>query len=174
MNKSAETLKKVSSYLKKYKYVTLIIVIGIVLILIPPKESTSKEKSVSAPALEFDLADEEARIAQAISKMTGAGKVTVVLTLQSTMETVYQTDMTERSDVGQSTQRNDKETRTVTVSAGSGAEQAAVVRKKYPIYQGALIVCDGADRPDVKLNIVGAVSSLTGLPSNKITVVKAE
>lgn len=174
MNKSTETLRKVSAYLKKYKYVTLIIVIGIVLILLPHKEGTADEGNVPKIEQDFDLTDEEARMAQAISKMTGAGKVTVVLTLQSTMETVYQTDMTERSDVGQSTQRSDKETRTVTVSAGSGAEQAAVVRKIYPIYQGALIVCDGADRPDVKLNIVGAVSSLTGLPSNKITVVKAE
>ena len=55
MNKSSETLRKVSAYLKKYKYVTLIIVIGIVLILIPPKESTSKEERVSATRSQYSF-----------------------------------------------------------------------------------------------------------------------
>ena len=34
---------------------------------------------------------------------------------------------------------------------------------KYAIYEGAIIVCEGADNPAVRLRIVNAVSDLTGL-----------
>ncbi len=46
------------------------------------------------------------------------------------------------------------------------------VRTTYPVYQGAVIVCQGADRASVKLDIIRAVSSLTGLGSDKIIVIK--
>ena len=42
----------------------------------------------------------------------------------------------------------------------------------YPQFQGALIVSEGADNAAVRWNIVSAVSSLTGLGTDKITVVK--
>ena len=46
------------------------------------------------------------------------------------------------------------------------------MKTKYPVYKGAVVVCEGADHASVKLNIVQAVSSLTGLGSDKITVLK--
>ena len=42
----------------------------------------------------------------------------------------------------------------------------------YPQFQGALIVSEGADNAQVRWSIVCAVSALTGLGSDKITVVK--
>ena len=42
----------------------------------------------------------------------------------------------------------------------------------YPVYQGAVVVCEGAERAAVRLAIVEAVSSLTGLGSDKISVIK--
>ena len=50
--------------------------------------------------------------------------------------------------------------------------QTAVQSTVYPTYQGALVVCDGAERASVRLAVTQAVSSLTGLGSNKIAVVK--
>jgi len=37
---------------------------------------------------------------------------------------------------------------------------------------GAVIVCQGADDPQVRLSIVDAVSKVTGLGSDKISVLK--
>jgi stage III sporulation protein AG len=41
-----------------------------------------------------------------------------------------------------------------------------------PQYLGAIVVCQGADRSDVRLAIVEAVSALTGLGADKISVLK--
>ena len=38
--------------------------------------------------------------------------------------------------------------------------------------KGAVVIAEGADRPAVKLNLIQAVSSLTGLGMDQITVIK--
>ena len=38
--------------------------------------------------------------------------------------------------------------------------------------QGAVVVCQGADHPQVRLNVTNAVAVYTGLGSDKITVMK--
>ena len=55
---------------------------------------------------------------------------------------------------------------------GGSEKEPAVQSTVYPTYQGALVVCDGAERASVRLAVTQAVSSLTGLGSNKIAVVK--
>ena len=69
-------------------------------------------------------------------------------------------------------QETSTDVETVLVSKGSGTELPVVVQTIGPTYQGALIVCEGADSAQVQLNMVNAVSSLTGLGADKITVMK--
>ena len=47
-----------------------------------------------------------------------------------------------------------------------------VTKTKKASYAGAVVVCDGADSAVVRLRIVQAVSALTGLGSDKISVIK--
>ena len=55
----------------------------------------------------------------------------------------------------------------------SGGADVPVERKTvYAQYRGALIVCAGADSPQVRLDLVNAVAGLTGLSTDRITVVK--
>ena len=68
-------------------------------------------------------------------------------------------------------------------SAGSAEEAAltAVLSKTEGVGEvqvilsdkGAVIVCTGADDPKTRLNIVTAVSTYTGLGSDRITVLKS-
>ena len=58
------------------------------------------------------------------------------------------------------------------VSAGSGREEAVALQQVYPQFQGALVVCTGGDDPAVQLKLVEAVSALTGLGSDKISICK--
>ena len=58
------------------------------------------------------------------------------------------------------------------VSDENGDQVPIVIKVDQPIYKGALIVCEGADRAAVKLDIIRAVSGLTGLGSDKISVIK--
>ena len=97
-----------------------------------------------------------------LSRIDGVGRVDLLLTLHTSSASVYQTD-----------------TRTVTSGSGTTEECQTVFGQtsgsgKEPVvqYQGALVVCDGADRASVRLAVVQAVTSLTGLGSNQIAVVK--
>ena len=47
-----------------------------------------------------------------------------------------------------------------------------MTHSRYPRFVGALIVCEGGDRADVQPNVTQAVSALTGLSSDRITVVR--
>ncbi len=51
-------------------------------------------------------------------------------------------------------------------------EAPIVTRILDPTYRGALVVCQGGDRADVRLAVTEAVSVLTGLSSDRITVAK--
>ena len=56
----------------------------------------------------------------------------------------------------------------------SGGEEVVVTRRESPVYRGALVVCQGADRAEVKLAVTRAVAALTGLGADRITVVKCQ
>ena len=47
-----------------------------------------------------------------------------------------------------------------------------VTKTKSAPYLGAVVVCDGADSAAVQLRVMQAVSALTGLGSDKISVIK--
>ena len=58
------------------------------------------------------------------------------------------------------------------LASGSGGEGPLTREVTYTVYQGAVVACQGADSAQVRLEIVRAVASLTGLGSDKITVIK--
>ena len=61
---------------------------------------------------------------------------------------------------------------TVLYTDDSRKEQGLVRQIIPPVYQGAVILCQGADSAQVRLSILQAVASATGLSTDKITVLK--
>lgn len=154
--------------LDKYKYVLLVIVAGVALLLWPAGGQERQPEDASGSALEdFDLAALEEKLSQTLSQVEGAGKVTVVLTVRSGME---QVPLTDRS-TSVSERGNSVEEKTVVINTGSGQE--AVVRmQRGPVFQGAVVVAQGADQAEVRLLLTQAVAALTGLGADRITVCK--
>ena len=103
-------------------------------------------------------------LASVLSHVQGAGAVKVLLTTTAGEETVYQTNV----------DQNNENTRSDTVIlTRSDRDQLGLVRQvKAPVYRGAIIVCEGADSADVKFSLVDAVSKITGLRSDQISVLK--
>ena len=60
----------------------------------------------------------------------------------------------------------------VTLNRGSGYQDVVVTRETYPVYLGAVVVCQGAGSSGVRLAVTEAVAALTGLPADRITVVQ--
>ena len=103
-----------------------------------------------------------------LSKISGVGRVDVMLTLHSGGELVLAEDAALRySGSAQSPDSYERSTDTVTTAGG------VVVRQEIcPQYRGALVVCDGGNSDRVRLAVIDAVGALTGLGSDRIAVVK--
>ncbi len=165
-------IKKYIKMLDKYKYLIIVLVVGIFLLIIPNRKTETKNKKDEI--LEFDCEEFEERIEKALSKCEGVGKCEVILALESTPESVYAKEarrsLKENDENG--TYESDSDTKPSVMSEGSGVEGALIVKRNYPEFRGATIICEGALRNDVKTNIVASVSALTGLSTDKISVVK--
>ena len=155
--------------LDRYKYVLIVIAVGIVLLRWPAGERRQSAGTVgTAGAWEtFDLEALEEKLSRTLSQVEGAGKVTVTLTVKSGMEQVLASDRTTSvSERGSSVEEE-----TVLINTGSG-QDAVLLTRKYPTFQGALVVCQGGDSAEVRLLMTQAVSALTGLGADRITVCK--
>ena len=151
---------------KKYRYVIVVLLIGLLLMLFPQSEEAKSEMSVvTQQKTEKTLQDE---LEQLLSQLEGAGRVKVLLTEAEGERKVFQTnDNTERTE---STGSVRKETVIVT-DAGRG-EDGLVQQTVAPVYLGAVILCQGAGSATVRLAIIEAVSSATGLATHNISVLK--
>jgi len=163
------SITKLSSFVSKYKFVLLILCIGIILMLLPAQSQTGMDKSMEEEN-EASCSDLQDDLELILCKVSGAGRVKVFLTEETSEETEYQTnnDHTE-SDANRSNRFD-----TVIISDASKSERGLTKNVNAPIYRGALIVCDGAQDPAVRLAIVDAVSKVTGLSTNNISVLKME
>lgn len=163
---------KVLKYLKEYKYVLVIIGVGILLLLWPFGGGGEEAGDQSAGSLawsreDFSVEELEKRLSETLSRVDGAGQVTVMLTVKQGMERVLAAD----EKITESESQLSEERETVIISAGGG-DEAVLITQHYPTFRGALIVCEGGDDPRVKLLLTQAVAALTGLGSDRITVCK--
>ena len=148
----------------KNKYVVIVLLVGVLIILWPSGREAPRKQAVAGEAsaashLSFSLAAEEARIAHALSQIEGAGEVVVVLSLRTSLE----------QEVAVNEDQNGRR-ETVTISTGQGTQSEVTLRYHFPEFQGALVVSVGANNPTVALQITQAVSALTGLRTDRITV----
>ena len=157
---------KIKSLAGKYKYVLLILLIGVLLMSLPENHAEKTESiTVSHEPASHSKAEELEGI---LAQIAGVGKVRVMLTEAAGSETIYQTD----EDRNQSSDSESLRSETVLVSDSDRTEKGLVRTIVPPVYLGAIIVCQGGDSPVVKLSIVQAVSNVTGIGTDRITVVK--
>ena len=140
-------------WVKKYRLVLLVALVGVLLMCLP----IGGQEAEPIP-VEQDQVTMEERLEQILSRIQGAGTVAVMLTEAAGEEVIYQTDG-ENGD-------------TVLVTDDQRSQQGLIRTREPPVYRGAVVVCPGADSPAVRLAIVEAVSNVTGLGSDKISVLK--
>ena len=163
-------LNTIFPLIKKYRYIFLIIVIGLLLMTIPV--TTEKNDPDVANYTVVEKEDQvlllEDRLSVLLSQVEGAGDVKVVLTVSEGEEVVYQTN----DDISSSGDTSGTNKDTVTVT-DADRNQTGLIRQINPaVFKGAIIVCQGADNSTVRLLLVEAVSKLTGLGANCISVLK--
>lgn len=172
MEQEKRSLSRLRSKLSRFKYPLLILLLGAFFLLLPGKESRTDKIEETAPVESAEQPDCEARLEEILSQVQGAGKVRVMLTVRSGPETVYQQDTRLDTDSQEGSEGIREENATVLISRGGGTEEPVVSQVLGPDYCGAIVVCQGADNPQVKLSVVQAVCSVTGLGADQVTVLK--
>lgn len=146
----------------KYKFAAIVLVIGLVLLLFPGKEpNVPVPSNTQISTVESINAKELEKILQSID---GAGEVQVLLSIASGEETIYQNNTERTAD-------SDK-IETVITTDSNRSEAGLITQVNPPVYLGAIVVCEGADKTAVKYAIMQAVGKITGLGSDKICVLK--
>ncbi len=143
-------------FFRKNRLTLALVLLGLLFLLLPEGKSQPQ-----APVPEVLIPESlEESLSALLSQVEGAGKTKVLLTEQAGEKILYQTDETENRST------------TVLVSDGSRKEEGLVKQRLPPTYLGAVVLCQGAEKPGVRLALVNAVMAVTGLRSDKITVLK--
>ena len=149
--------QRLTGCITKYRYAILILLAGILILTMPERQ----EESAKAPA-EVSCRDLQTQLAEILEKISGVGKVEVLLTEATGADTIYQVD-----------ENRNQMNRDTVIVMNSQREEAGLVKQVVPPeYRGAVIVCQGAEQASVRLAVVEAVKSVTGLSSDCITVLK--
>ena len=134
----------------------------------------STQQAVSAATGVQEL---ETRLTEMLESVQGAGKVQVMITLESAGETVYARD--EQSDTqttqdgsdGVTDRKESYKSEHIIVDAADG-KQPLVETHIEPEVKGIAVVCEGGDDITVIKRITDLVSVVLGLSTNRICVTK--
>ena len=107
----------------------------------------------------------EETLTELIGSIEGAGRTKVAVTLDASAETVYALDETDGGDNGQ------RQLEHILVDTREG-QDALVEMTWEPVIRGIAVVCEGADNVTVNAQITQAVSVLTGVSTNRISISK--
>ena len=124
----------------------------------------------------------EQNLENIVSSIKGAGSAKVLVTLESSTETVYATEEKKNKEAsedkanGETTRKkesDDCEKKYITIKDSEGTEHALAVTEIQPKVKGVIIVCPGGDEAIVQQRIINAVTTALSIPSNKVCVTKS-
>lgn len=165
----------------------VILVITLIIINIILKDEKNIENDFQnetnvelAKEYNLDVKDDlEKKLENILSKMSGVGKVSVLLTYSESSKTVpvYNVDSStskiEEKDTSGGSRITETENTKKDVVTDSSSK--IVIEKTIkPIVEGAIIAAQGASDSVIKANIISAVEAVTGVATHKIQVFEME
>ena len=180
---------------QRYMFLVVLAIVGIGLLIVGngkdtavKNASTMTELSQNSSAIikdKIDRSDEvsiiEQKLAYTLSKVQGAGEVTVQISVKSTGRKEYATDrqytsrttIEENSDSSQQTTEV-QEQESVVQQNQNGAQHALLVEETSPEIIGVLIVASGAVNAVVQERLLHAAATMLQLPLHQVMVVPGE
>ncbi len=155
-------MKEIIEKIKNNKVFRYVIVGVLLLVVVLILFSTFKSKNDKIQESNSDYVDNlESRLKSTLSKVDGVGKVSVVITVESGMETVLAT-----------------KTVTTTSENGTNIEETpilvngktVVLKELYPKIIGVLIVAEGVDNIMILSKVQQATASLLDIKINQIEI----
>ena len=161
----------------KKRNIILCIIGAVALILIviselfTGEEIASPQENRSQYAADY-IEKTEKELCSILEEIDGAGKVEVMITLESCYENVYAKGYSSQSDEDELGAQSQLSEEYVIVKSGSGTEECLVVKVYEPVVKGVAVVAEGADNAQVKKAITETVCALFDISTNKVSVIK--
>lgn len=130
---------------------------------------------------EINYDENEEKLANILSNISGVGKVKVLLTYSETStyvpiynENLKESNTTETDSAGGSrtVSETDSQKEVIYKEDSNGNQEPVTQSIISPKIEGAIITAQGADNAEVKNSIIQAVEAATGLATHKIQVFK--
>lgn len=111
-----------------------------------------------------------------LSKVNGIGDVEVLIYLDTTQEYVVEKDVpshqvSSQNGDSKSTEENKEEDTVYTVN-GNGEQVPFISQTRHPAIKGVVIAADGADKENIRIQIIRTIMALYGVEANKIDVLE--
>ncbi len=182
---SSGIIKRLTQFLRDKKSAIIIFIgfLGIAMIFVSglfpdsPEAEPQEEEEITYTADDYRR-QLEAELSAIISRIDGAGEVSILITMETTTEDVYAVEKKTEEKTSQSTSGEGgdsdgeykEENKYVTVKRKDGSEDAVLRKQIMPRIRGVLVVCDGGGNSVVKEKITQAVSGVLNISGGKIFV----
>lgn len=146
--------------IKGIRIIIVLLILAIVFIFAGNNigKDSETDKSVHNIVREDYEREVEERISGIVSEIGGISEVSVMVTLESTVNYSYAENA------------SDGKSEYVTVRDKDGNESGVILSENMPNIRGVAVVCKGGEVPGKKLEIIKLVSSLLALPENRVYV----
>ena len=141
-------------------------------------ENNQSEKQLFAMEYERDL---EYKMAKALAKVSGVGRVEVMITLKSDGQKIVEKDQFNNNQTSEeadsaggtrNTQDKNSDRTSVYEQKGDGSQVPYVSKQMKPEIEGVLVVADGGENARVIQNITEAIQALFDVQAHKIKIMK--
>ncbi len=178
-------LKKAILYLQHNSKIFILALAGFMLIGVSsfwenPVKTDVTTKDMKLPSAVEKTQEEvlEAKLANLLSQVKGAGSVTVQVTLAAGASTEFAKNATTESRTiqekdpsgGVRTTTENKKNEQVLLATENGIDKPVIVNETKPVVKGVLVIAEGAGDSSVKANLTKAVETGLGIAAYRVTV----
>lgn len=142
-------LKEIKELFRSEKKIKIILITGALVILLIALSGLTTEKKNESDNVLFDYNQQkqyeealETKLSDVLSEIEGIGNISIMITLDSSEESVFSDDKKEIATV------------------------------KTPSVRGVIVVCDGGDNIVIKEKVISAVAGVFGISTTHISVIK--
>ena len=169
MSDSNKNTKFISNFLEKirankkaqYVIIAVFLVVILCIFLFGGTSNQSNVTTNSDPIITY-VKNLENKLSSVLSKVSGAGKVSVIISVESGMETVLAMQTTKKEGVNG---QIEVQTSPIIING-----KTVVLKELYPKIKGVLIVAEGANKIAVMAKLQQATMSLLDIEINQIEI----
>lgn len=114
----------------------------------------------------------ESKLVEVLSKVDGAGNVSVMVTVDGSPELIYANEQDKTSSSNSSGTTTSSTYSSPIIIDVNGSSSALVMTEVLPAVKGVIVVSSGAGNVATKLNLLNAVSTLLDISTEQVTVLK--